>query len=213
MGTVAYRRFIKVCDGFYRDAAAVYARARKACYHEPEDATGLRSTSVHHEPGVRARLSSLLGARITRWDVDPEEGNGIFYQGLSSGAHCEVPGVHFDHPADDITAVVYLSPDVPVDCGTSLWMHRATGLTDAPTAADGRRLRRPLAELRAVLERDTCRRERWIEIDRIGYRANRLVAYPSGALHSATRHFGGSLAHGRVYQTFRIGVDWSRFAG
>jgi hypothetical protein len=208
-----YRRFIKVCDGFYRHPAAVYQRARAARYCELDDATGLRTRSAYLEPGVRARLSRLLGVRITRWDRDPAEGNGVFYQGLAWGSQREVPGVHFDHPVDDITAVLYLSPGLPADCGTSLWMHRATGLTDAPTAADARRLGRPVAELRAVLERDSCRRERWVEIDRIGYRPNRLVAYPSGALHSATRHFGGSLADGRLYQTFRIGVDWSRFAG
>jgi Family of unknown function (DUF6445) len=208
-----YRRFIKVCDGFYRHPAAVYRRARTASYCELDDATGLRTSSVYLEPGVRARLSRLLGARITRWDRDPAEGNGVFYQGLARGRQREVPGVHFDHPVDDITAVLYLSPGLPADCGTSLWMHRATGLTDAPTAADARRLGRPVAELRAVLERDSCRRERWVEIDRIGYRPNRLVAYPSGALHSATRHFGSSLANGRLYQTFRFGVDWSTFVG
>jgi hypothetical protein len=65
--------------------------------------------------------------------------------------------------------------------------------------------------LRHVLERDAGRRERWIEIDRIGYRPNRMVAYPSGVLHSATRHYGGSLADGRLYQTFRVGVDWGTF--
>lgn len=208
-----YRRFIKICDDFYRHPAAVYEQARRARYCDPADATGLRSTSVYLERGVRTRLSRLLGVRITRWDRDPDEGNGVFYQGLASGRNREVPGVHYDHPIDDITAVLYLSPGLPADCGTSLWMHRATGLSAAPTVADARRLGLPIDELRATLERDSRRRERWIEIDRIGYRANRLVAYPSGALHSATRHFGASVLHGRLYQTFRIGVDWSRFAG
>ena len=208
-----YRRFIRVLDGFYANAAAAYRQARGASYYEPEDATGYRSVGVFHVPGVRARLERVLGVRIVRWDRDPADGNGIFYMGLSAGRQRETPGVHFDHPIDDITAVVYLSPGLPIDCGTSLWMHRATGLTDAPGPADARRLGQPLAELRRVLERDAYRRERWVELDRIGYRPNRLVAYPSGALHSATRHYGDSLARGRLYQTFRIGVDWSTFKG
>ena len=66
-------------------------------------------------------------------------------------------------------------------------------------------------ELLALLERDSRYRQRWIEIDRVGYRPNRMVAYPSGVLHSATRHHGASLRRGRLYQTFRIGVDWSTF--
>jgi hypothetical protein len=36
-----------------------------------------------------------------------------------------------------------------------------------------------------------------------------MVAYPSGMLHSASRHYGSNLRDGRIYQTFRIGVDWS----
>jgi hypothetical protein len=208
-----YRRFLKVCENFYPDFAGVCRRARGAQFHEPEDATGLRSTTIHHPPGVRRRLERILGLRITRWDTDPTDENGVFYIALARGRDREVPGVHTDHPGSDVTAVVYLTPGLPPDCGTSLWMHRATGLTGEPTAADARRLGVPLAGLRARLERDSRRRERWIEIDRIGYRPNRLVAYPSGVLHSATRHYGGSLADGRLYQTFRVGVDWDSFAG
>jgi hypothetical protein len=204
-----YQRFLLVCDDFYSDPKAVYRSARAAQYEEPENATGYHSLSVHHERGIRARLSRLLGLRITRWDTDPDDYNGVFYQGFASGARREVPGVHYDHPVDDVTAVVYLTPGLPADCGTSLWMHRATGLADAPTAADARRLGCTLTQLRERLERDTCRRERWIEIDRAGYRFNRLVAYPSGVLHSATRHYGSSAANGRLYQTFRVGVDWT----
>jgi Family of unknown function (DUF6445) len=205
-------RFLLVRDGFYAAPQAVYRAARSAAYHEPEHCTGFRSRAVYHESGVRERLQRLLGVRITRWDTDPAEGNGVFYQGFSAGARAEVPGVHADWPWDDITCVVYLTPGLPADCGTSLWQHRATGLDAAPTAADARRLGRPLVELRAILDRDTRRRERWIEVDRAGYRFNRLVAYPSAVMHSATRHHGHSSADGRLYQTFRIGVDWTRYA-
>jgi Family of unknown function (DUF6445) len=204
-------RFLLVRDGFYAAPKAVYRAAQLAQYHEPEHCTGFRSRTVFHEPGVRERLEKLLGLRITRWDTDPAEGNGVFYQGFSAGTRAEVPGVHADWPYDDVTCVVYLTPDLPVDCGTSLWKHRATGMEAAPGASDARRLGRPLADLRASLERDATRRERWIEIDRAGYRFNRLVAYPSAVLHSATRHHGRSTAQGRLYQTFRIGVDWNSF--
>lgn len=209
MRTLTYPRFVFAQDNFYPEPGRVYRAALEAAYHEPEGVTGWRSTTVHHEPGVRARLQKLLGLRITRWDTDPAEGNGVFYMGLACGSRKEVPAVHFDHPADDITVVVYLTPNLPVDCGTSLWMHRSTGLTDAATSSDARRLGRSRAELLDLLARDSRYRRRWVEIDRIGYCFNRMVAYPSGQLHSATRHHGTLLDHGRFYQTFRIGVDWS----
>jgi hypothetical protein len=66
-------------------------------------------------------------------------------------------------------------------------------------------------DIRNCFEKDTKQRSKWIEIDRAGYRFNRLVAYPSGALHSATKHYGSEINDVRLYQTFRIGVDWSTF--
>jgi hypothetical protein len=149
-----------------------------------------------------------LGIRITDWDRDPDSSNGIFYGGLAAGKYREVPGIHADEPADDLTVVVYLTPDIPFGYGTSLWQHRKTGLMNAPTSRDARRLQTSLARIRASLERDTAKRSRWIEIDRVGYRYNRMVAYASGMFHSATRHFGADVRGGRVYQTFRLGVDW-----
>src|SRR5262249_7786864 len=129
--------------------------------------------------------------------------------GFSRGKHKEIPGVHYDDPYDDITVLVYLTPDLPASFGTSMWRHRSTGLSAAPTRADARRLRTSVAQLKARLKRDATRRDRWIEIDRVGYKYNRMVAFPSGLLHSASRHYGSSLNEGRLYQTFRIGVDWS----
>lgn len=198
--------FLIARDGFYKGLAA-WRAAMAAAYHRLPHVTGLRSTTVYHPAGVRERLEQALGLTITRWDEDPADENGVFYQGLARGNAREIPGVHSDFPLTDVTAVIYLTPNLPPDCGTSLWMHRATGLTTQPTAADARRLGRPVAELRELLVRDTCRRERWIEIDRVGYRPNRLVAYPSGLLHSATHHWGSSLGQGRLYQTFRLGVS------
>lgn len=211
MEKLRYKRFLLAKDNFYDDPVAVYEAARQAEYYEPPHVTGLRSTKVYHPPGIKAKLEKILGIRITRWDTDPIEENGVFYQGLSAGKRKEVPGVHSDEPYNDITVLIYLTPGIPVDCGTSLWMHRQTGITDPPTPADARRQHMTLTDLREKFERDSKVRGRWTETDRVGYRFNRMVAYPSGVLHSASKHYGGSLSTGRLYQTFRIGVDWDSF--
>jgi hypothetical protein len=208
MEKLVYKRFVMVKDNFYDDIDKVVDAARQATYFEPEDVTGYRSTSVYHEPGVKQKLERILGIKITRWDKDPKEENGVFYQGFSNGKRKEVPGVHSDWPHNDITVLIYLSPNLPLDCGTSLWMHKATKLTDPPTPEDARRLKMKHKDLIERFENDSTKRSKWIEIDRIGNKMNRMVAYPSGALHSATRHFGSSIKNGRLYQTFRIGVDW-----
>lgn len=208
MEALVYPRFLFVKDNFYDDPDKVYRAAQQATYYEPEGYTGFRSTAVYHEPKVKAKLERLLGVKITRWDTDPKEENGVFYQAFAKGRNMEVPGVHSDTPYNDITAVVYLTPGLPFDRGTSLWMHKRTGLFDPPTPAAARKLKMKFSELDALFEKDSRDRRKWVEVDRAGYRANRLVAYPSGALHSATNHHGGSMGNVRLYQTFRIGVDW-----
>ncbi len=211
MEKLLYKRFILVKDHFYDNPDKVYQKALSAVYYQPEHVTGLRSTKVYHEPGIRLKLETILGIKITRWDADPLEENGVFYQGFSQGKKREIPGVHSDEPYNDITVVIYLTPGLPVNCGTSLWQHKQTGLTDPVMAADARKLKIKTATLRDQLERESKKHEKWLEVDRIGYRFNRMVAYPSGAFHSATNHYGSSLADGRLYQTFRVGVDWRTF--
>ena len=90
-------------------------------------------------------------------------------------------------------------------------MHKKTGLINPAMPADARRLKMKLHDLQTRLERESKDRSKWVEIDRAGYCFNRMVAYPSGVFHSATKHYGGSLKNGRIYQTFRIGVDWNSF--
>ena len=203
------RRFLLVRDDFYSDPEDVRRIAQSMTFEHTGDITGFMTSEVYHPAGVRRRLERVLGVRITRWDEDPDEGNGIFYQAFSRGLQKETPGVHSDEPYEDITVLIYLTPGLPIDCGTSLWQHRATGLVNAPTQHDARRLKTTLTKLRDRLEVDSENRQKWIEIDRAGYRFNRMVAYASGMLHSASRHFGSNLRDGRIYQTFRIGVDWS----
>lgn len=200
-----------VRDNFYEQPKAVYQKAITSDFYQPEHATGYRSRELYHEKGIKQRLEKLIGIKITRWDLDPLEENGVFYQGFSEGNKSELPGVHSDEPYNDMTVLVYLTPNLPFDCGTSFWQHRATGLTDPANSADAKRLKMKLKDLQQQLEKESKQREKWIEIDRVGYRFNRLVVFPSGILHSATRHFGEDNANGRLYQTIRLGVDWSTF--
>ena len=122
----AHPQFVFAKDGFYDDISRVHRAAREVTYHELEHVTGWRSTTVYHEPGVKRRLERLLGIRITRWDTDPAEENGVFYQGFARGAKAETPAIHADWPEDDITIVVYLTSGLPADCGTCLWRHKRT---------------------------------------------------------------------------------------
>jgi hypothetical protein len=202
-----YKRFIIVKDNFYNDPWPVYEMAKRAEYFEPDGVIGFRSRTIYHEQGAKAKLQKILGIKITQWSTLPEMDNGVFYRTFSK----EIPGVHYDQPVNDVTVLVYLTPNLPADCGTSLWMHKKTGLCDPPTSKDANKLNTSLRSLRHILANDSKKKNKWSEVDRIGYQFNRMVAYPSGVYHSATKHFGNSLRGGRIFQAFRIGVDWNSF--
>ncbi|MBL0332987.1 MAG: hypothetical protein IPP08_04875 [Chlorobiota bacterium] len=206
-----YKRFLLVKDYFYSNPDEVVNIANTSEFYKPNHVTGYRSKSVFHELGIKLKLEKILGIKIIRWDTDPIEENGVFYQGFSKGVKKEIPGVHSDEPYNDITVLIYLTKGMPIDCGTSLWMHKETKLINPPTTMDSKRLNLNINSIRDMLVKDSTNRSKWIEIDRVGNFFNRMVAYPSGAFHSATKHFGSNLENGRIYQTFRIGVNWDSF--
>src|SRR5712692_1943862 len=203
------RRFLCVIDDFYPDPDPVRRKALDLPYEEPEELTGQR-TQPYHPRGVRQRIENLFGFRITKWDDDPTNlgrANGSFFASLARGRHAERVGVHYDSPVEWVSMVIYLTPNAGAAAGTSLWQHKATGLTSCPSSRDARRLGVSRTRLEAILERDSHDLRRWREVERVGNRYNRAVAFPSGLLHSASRHFGGASTAGRIYQSFSFRVD------
>ncbi len=171
------RRFLCVIDDFYPDPDPVRRKALDLPYEEPEELTGQR-TQPYHPRGVRQRIENLFGFRITKWDDDPTN------LGRANGSFFAslARGRHAER--------VGVHYDSPVE-----WVSMVIYLT-------------PNAErLEAILERDSHDLRRWREVDRVGNRYNRAVAFPSGLLHSASRHFGGASTAGRIYQSFSFRVD------
>ncbi|GBL35945.1 hypothetical protein EMGBS15_15400 [Filimonas sp.] len=141
MKKTIYPRFLIAKDDLYNDLERVLSVARNADYYEPPHVTGFRSRELYHEPGLKSKLEKILGIKIIRWDTDPGEENGVFYQAFSEGKRREVPGIHSDQPYTDITVLIYLTPGLPFEYGTWMWMHKAMGLTDPATPAEAKRLK------------------------------------------------------------------------
>ena len=202
------KRFIRVADGFYPDPHAVRSRALSMTYTEPEHLVGWR-TRAYQPKGIRARIESMFGVRILKWEDDPDQiglCNGVFFTSYAKGDRGETVGIHYDDPLPWVMFLIYLTPGAPFDAGTSLWQHRRTGLTRPPTQSDAKRLGSTVEKLQAILERDARTRSRWVEIDRVGNVFNRAVMFPGGFYHSASRHFGSGFHDGRIYQSFHFPV-------
>jgi hypothetical protein len=200
--------FIQVVDGFYPHPDDIRKEALGLEYSEPENLVGWR-TKPCQSPGIRRLIETKFRVRITSWErgaTAVEVSNGVFFQAFARGPRAETVGVHFDEPPHWVMMLIYLTPHAPYDAGTSLWQHRATGLTSRPTPQDAVRLGTDLKKLLQLFENDSQKHNRWIEIDRIGNVYNRAVMFPGGLFHSASKHFGRQRSSGRLYQAFHFPI-------
>ena len=201
-------RCLHVIDNFYEQPYNVRKHALKMPYNVPDGYVGWR-TFAYQPNGIKERIERKFNILIEYWEDDvtaTEACNGVFFSALAKGRFAERIGVHYDDPPNWMMMLVYLTPNAPFDSGTSIWQHRETNLVAKPTRRDALRLGRSLKALENELLEDSHKPKSWIEIDRIGNVFNRAVMFPSGLLHSATKHFGDSCLSGRLYQAFHFPI-------
>lgn len=204
--------FLQVVNRFYLKPEKVRQRALSLDYSEPIDLIGWR-THIWQPRDIKSLIEGTFRIRIEYWEDDLttiESCNGVFFSAFSKGRCAEEVKVHFDEPPDWMTLLVYLTPNASYDTGTSFWQHRGTGLIAKPTKRDEIRLGLGPKELETILERDSRKHKRWIEIDRVGNVFNRAVMFPAGLFHSATKHFGNNRYNGRLYHSFHFPIRSNR---
>ena len=197
-----YPNSVVVIDNILKDPMSARKWVLDQTFGEQEDATGWCTKGSRTFAGMLSSLRKHFGAAARFLDSEKYYPSGSAFISLSGGIRNEVPRVHWDEPENAYIAIVYLSPNLPVHFGTSLWEHRRTGLRRAPVRSDEANLGMSCEEIAEILERDSYFPSRWIEVDRIGYRFNRAVVYPAYALHSATNHRGTTMDNGRKYQFY-----------
>jgi hypothetical protein len=98
---------------------------------------------------------------------------------------------HTDSP-NSYAAIVYLTPDAPIDTGTSFYRHRETGVTESQSEID------------TINKEDFFDPTMWEETDRIANYYNRCVIFDASRYHCASRYFGepSNFDKGRIFQVF-----------
>lgn len=163
---------VMAIDGVYFDPLAVRAFALSQEFRpHPEHHRGERTDAVFLFPGLRELVERRLGVRVSpeRWAAHPS--NGCF-QWCRAG---DPVVLHSDFQR--WAGVLFLTPDAPVQCGTSL--HRPRG--EHWDHADATRVQ---------------------TVDAIGNVFNRLVLFDARTIHSATQYFGSDKHNARLFQMF-----------
>jgi hypothetical protein len=198
-------------DNFLADPLGVRAEALKASFeYHPEAHKGARAPAHAISEEMSAFLADAVGAQRLRGKLGDEGGPYCCFQICIAGDQLVY---HSDHQA--YAAVLYLTPDAPVQSGTSFFKSKATGLHSAPVMAYvhvraglGVELDADVAENALhALERNTyggklLDRTAWEEVDRIGNVFNRLTIWNARLIHAATDYFGTGLGDGRLFQMF-----------
>ncbi len=131
-------------------------------------------------------FEKMLGRTITYW---PKEYNGSFQITNST----QKSWIHRD--LTDYSALIYLTPNAPLDGGTTIYSHKSTGLTYAFNKEDEDRL-----------SIDSSNKDAWDIIDSIGNVYNRLVIFNGKRSHKSTSYFGTDNISGRLFMVFFFNV-------
>lgn len=184
---------IIVIEGFYNNPEQVREYALGLDYHIKGNYPGLRSEpeSEQQSSSMRDYFGSLLGTRITTW---PREYNTSYQLTVET----DTTWIH--HDDTEYAAVVYLTPNAPIDAGTAFYRLRDTGIdrwdqndpdTDYNSNND---LLNNLNE--------------WERTATVGNVFNRCVLFRGSLYHrSDVPGFGTSVADGRITQTFFFGAE------
>ena len=176
-----------VVDNFYSNPDHIRSLALNVPYIEGGIGRGFigrRTQDQYLFPGLKSRFESIMGMKITVWEDHFMNGR---FQSCWAGEplvyHCD---------AQKWAGMLYLTPDAPPECGTTMWRHKASKVrhNSEPNIMD------------AFIDETKLDRTMYEAVDHVGNVYNRLVIFDAGLIHSATEYFGYDLEHSRLWQMF-----------
>jgi len=186
---------ILVIDNFYNNPDAVrdYAMTREYVERGYHGAVGHRTLKPKHFNGVKEKFESLLGKKMAEgnelggWDYQT---NGVFQ-------HCMAEDPFVIHADDQKwAAMVYLTPDAPVECGTTLYRHKVTGQDKVEQSSDWE-----------IFEGNFYDPTPFEVVDVIGNKYNRMVLFHAKHIHAASQYFGNSIENDRLFQLYFFNTE------
>jgi len=175
---------IFVVDNFYRDPYAVRNFALKQNFIDDiRYYKGRRTQDRYVMPGTKEAFEGIMNYKITSWENQPM--NGVFQA-------CNAQDSLVYHTdLQRWAAIVYLSPNAPFECGTSLYANKFT------------RARRQFEQgMENTFSGGFYDKTKFELVDTIGNVFNRLVIFDSQCIHAATQYFGQTIEDSRLFHMF-----------
>ena len=179
----SYNKRIFVVDDFYSDPYSVREHALQQEFVEDlRYYKGKRTLEKFFVPGTKRVFETIIGQPITVWD---EYGmNGVFQT-----CNPEDPLVyHTDH--QQWAGMVYLTPNAPFECGTSMYAHKETKKRHQSEGIDD------------CFDGGFYDGTKFELVVSIGNVFNRLVIFNGKCIHAASKYFGQTLEDSRLFHMF-----------
>jgi glycosyltransferase involved in cell wall biosynthesis len=175
-----------IIDNFYEDPYAVREFALNQEFEENLDYyKGNRSKNQFIVPGTKEAFEKIIGKKITNWT----ETHGMCGRFQYCTAQDDLV-YHCD--GQTLAGMIYLTPDAPHSCGTSLFAHKRTGLRNENDFDD----------VDVFGETGFYDRTKFELVDTAGNVFNRLVLFDAKCIHSANEYFGTNKNNSRLFHLF-----------
>jgi hypothetical protein len=188
-----------IIDNFYSGESAMETRehALTQNFHVTGNFPGKRTSTVN--PDLKDYIQNIVryaGGQITNFDYE----YNTAYQ-YTTGT--DTSWIHADQTST-WAGVCYLTPQAPVEAGTELFRHKATGNYKAVKLKDNSYDESTMAEI----YKDSRDYSKWDLVDKIGNKFNRLVLYRGDLFHCSAGYFGKDIYSGRLFQTFFFDTEY-----
>lgn len=196
-----YQKDLIVVDNFYKNPDMIREYTINNLVFEGSNYNkGKRSTERFILDGTKEHLESIIGREIINWN-HYKYANGIFQY-----CTADQPIVyHVD--AQSMAAIVFLTPNAPLDTGTAFFRSKFTGeyRFEDSTMLNQTYVRSFTGDYNNNPNfYDSTLHEK---VDEIANVYNRLVIWDAKKIHAATKYFGDSLENSRYFQLFFFDIN------
>jgi hypothetical protein len=191
---------IWIVDDFYENPDEIRKFALEQEYVEGGFGRGFigrRTVKSFLFDGLKEKIEEIMGKKITGWTSEDNPEN----YGTNGKFQIAWAGEPLVHHCDNQRwgGMLYLTPDAPYQCGTTLYAHKQTRARTYYDSGWDAAWNHPGG---SHLDRTP-----WEPVDVAGNVYNRLVIFDASAIHSASEYFGNSKENARLWQMFFFDTD------
>jgi len=184
---------LMIFDNFYGNPEQVREYALSLPYTISGNYPGIRTDIMRgiHNSSAKTLFEDILGKKITWW---PEQYNTSFQYTTAK----DTTWIH--HDTTNWAAVLYLTPDAPLDSGTAIYRNKESKISMYVPGIASTDYNDNTEEITDL--------DKWEPIVQVSNIFNRLVMYRGEYYHrSMLPGFGDSVYNGRLFQTFFFNAE------